>query len=178
MNIIKRLITTEESWKAIIFALGLSVIWTLAFTFVAIVTYLTPIFPYLFTYKLALPVFITALIHIIISFNNLIYTFVLNGLFGPSGILLSPFLGAPIIEELQFRGLPWLLRHHNSKYLKMGIAILTTLFFILCHAVPLGAMFSIGCVGIASCWMVHKTKKLWPSMIFHSLYNIFVTLLI
>lgn len=122
----------------------------------------------LFVYPKVLNLFI----NILIIINSSVYHLLL-----PNKYVLYSTIGAPILEELEFRSPSWFFRNHPSKYLKAGIAIFTSVVFGLCHVVPLVPTLCITLLGLVSCWMVNRTKKLWLSMALHSIYNCIVALM-
>lgn len=134
------------------------------------------LYPYLFEkfllyYPAPLIWFITKLIDL----NSFFYSF-LPYVFGWVWPLIVTCVGAPILEEIEFRGaLLWLTKIGAKRNIRIIYAILSSIIFALCHTVPLGYMVTIGAMGLLSCWLVTKTKRLWPSVALHSLYNLTVT---
>lgn len=80
------------------------------------------------------------------------------------------------MEELEFRGPIWLVKSHKSKWLKWGLAIATSLLFGLCHRRGMAPTLLICAMGFISSGLLLKTKRIWPSMCIHGLYNALVTL--
>lgn len=153
-------------------AIGFSVILLLGFSCFLLLAHTSPWSWFLFTHPLfySYPSWLQNILYIFSDINYTIYKSV--GLYGH---ILSPILGAPILEEIEFRSLILLSAKRASLKTKICLSILTSLIFAMCHGVPIGFMSVIFCMGLISCWLINSTKRLWPSMIFHSMYNTIVT---
>jgi membrane protease YdiL (CAAX protease family) len=91
------------------------------------------------------------------------------------GLFLVAAVGAPIVEELFFRGL---LLRSIQKRLGTGWAIAgSSIFFGLAHPNDLGleaqllVMAALAALGVALATLAVKTGRLGPSMIAHSVFN-------
>jgi membrane protease YdiL (CAAX protease family) len=105
----------------------------------------------------------------------------------PLSQLLAHALGAPVAEELLFRGalLPMLARHHPfwranliASVMFVGIHYPGWIMFgwSFIHIVQdtLGVMF----VGLVTGWLWQRTGALWASMAFHLSWNLSVEMLL
>ena len=86
-------------------------------------------------------------------------------------ILGAVCIGAPIFEELFFRG--FLFRAIASRFgSPVGMAM-SGLLFGLAHvgAVPLKMTVPLGVMGVALAWLFHQTASLLPGMAVHAFVN-------
>ena len=91
-------------------------------------------------------------------------------------------IAAPIVEELFFRG--YLLDKLRTKHSDIFSIIVTGLFFGLVHWSPyyyfwhdlvdFSPILFTGIGGILYAWLRIKTGSIWPSIICHSIWNLFV----
>lgn len=172
MNIsfMPRLKNLRLTLQGLTFAVGLSVMSIILSQLFYIFTYGTTLHTILYTKEIvSYPWLLEVFVNQLVSLNSYIYV-----LLGISWRFFAPIVGAPILEELEFRGGIYLIRNKKSKVLKVFLSVLTTLLFVLCHSVPVGYWFTIGSIGLISCWLVFRTKKLWPSMALHAIYNTLV----
>lgn len=99
-----------------------------------------------------------------------------SGFWGPFLLIALASVGAPIIEELLFRGV-----FYNSAKLLVGVwpaIVLTGLVFGFVHPVGIAEMFAIATLGGVFAWMAETRKSLAPSMLGHFLLNSTSTLLL
>lgn len=99
-----------------------------------------------------------------------------SGFWGPFLLIALASFGAPIVEELLFRGV-----FYNSVKLLFGVwpgIILTGLIFGFVHPVGIAEMLAIGTLGGVFAWMAETRKSLAPSMFAHFLQNFTTTLLL
>jgi len=81
---------------------------------------------------------------------------------------------APWVEELLFRGLlfRWLLGYRSV----LASAILSGVFFGVIHD-ALTSIVPIACLGVALAWLYHRTGSLLTSIVFHTVFNAIMTIL-
>lgn len=102
-----------------------------------------------------------------------ITTEISTGAVGPFGIavlLFAASVGAPIIEEIMFRGtlLPALARVWRAPVL----AILAQgLIFAAIHPTGVAAWFALGTIGAMSGFLSRETGSLVPSIVMHAVHN-------
>lgn len=99
-----------------------------------------------------------------------------SGFWGPFLLIALASIGAPIIEELLFRGV-----FYNSAKMLIGVwpaIVLTGLVFGFIHPVGIAEMFAIATLGGVFAWMAETRKSLAPSMLGHFLLNSTSTLLL
>lgn len=98
--------------------------------------------------------------------------------FGISGyernLLFSSLIMAPLIEESMYRGPLFLLRKHLSLLVWWLLAISLSLLFALSHGVSGLALLPLVVLGLTSSWLIIKTKRFWPSLALHFLFNFYV----
>lgn len=78
---------------------------------------------------------------------------------------------APVLEEIRWGGLFYVTRSHSDKKWWNIAFIVSATLFALCHPVGIGRAIGPFSVGIASWLIIKKTKRLWPAMVCHALYN-------
>ena len=99
-----------------------------------------------------------------------------SGVWGPLLLVLLASFGAPIVEELLFRGV-----FYQAAKLRLGVwpaIVLTGLVFGFVHPVGIAEMLAIGTLGGVFAWMAETRKSLVPSMFAHFLQNFTTTLLL
>ena len=86
-------------------------------------------------------------------------------------ILIVTCLGAPIFEELFFRG--FLFRTIASRFGWVAGALASGAVFGLAHvrAVPLRATVPLAVMGVALAWLLHATGSAVPGMLVHGFVN-------
>jgi membrane protease YdiL (CAAX protease family) len=114
-------------------------------------------------------------VQVLIDANSYIYGLFLP-VFGKYLTVTKLVILGPILEEIQFRLLPCIITKYNKK-LAICIGLFTNVLFTACHVVPIGFLINIFLVGLISTWLVIKTKKIYPSMLLHGLYNLMVLLI-
>lgn len=115
------------------------------------------------------PLWLLALIQCIVDINMWVYEWFIP-FFGTKTPLLIGIFLAPILEELEFRGIIYKYQNAN-KYIKYGLVFLSTLLFGLAHHVPIAFTITIMTMALLSCHLIFKTKKLYFSIFLHALYN-------
>ena len=112
-------------------------------------------------------------------------------------VVIWVLIATPLIEEFLFRYLlfrlpsrlvskeepPQFFILHSSFF----IAVLSSALFSFCHYIDFGMLFAgrgfallpisnvflaLFFVGLAWCWLYHRTKSIWCSMLSHSLFNL------
>lgn len=157
------------------FCLGLVISTLIAFNFLFVFIEDTRFFHPIFIFNNFYPIWFLHFVNYIVTFNSFFYAF----LPFPAKYLglATPIIGAPIMEELEFRGPIWLVRHSKNKWFKYGLVIITSLLFGLCHRRGIAPTLLICTMGFISSGLVLKTKRIWPSQILHGLYNALVSLI-
>jgi len=89
-------------------------------------------------------------------------------------IMVNVVVMAPWVEELLFRGLlfRWLLGYRSV----LASAILSGVFFGVIHD-ALTSIVPIACLGVALAWLYHRTGSLLTSIVFHTVFNAIMTIL-
>ena len=89
-------------------------------------------------------------------------------------IMVNVVVMAPWVEELLFRGLlfRWLLGYRSV----LASAILSGVFFGVIHD-ALTSIVPIACLGVALAWLYHRTGSLLTSVVFHTVFNAIMTIL-
>lgn len=136
--------------------------------------YYTPFFNSLYIERyLDVPAFFTIIPIFLTQVNSSIYNFLFS--FSPEYYkFLVLLIGAPILEEFEFRYLVYRASKTNSKTYKILISLISTIIFMACHPVPVGFMLCIGSLALISCHLICKTQRLWPSIVLHMTYNLIV----
>lgn len=83
---------------------------------------------------------------------------------------LAVIVGAPLAEELLFRGflLPALTKTRRGFW---GAAVGTTLGWTALHFYSLAGLIEVFMIGIYFAWLVRRHETLWLPMALHALYN-------
>jgi membrane protease YdiL (CAAX protease family) len=95
---------------------------------------------------------------------------------------INVVIAAPIVEELFFRG--YLLDKMRVQHSDIFAIMITGLFFGLIHWSPywdfwhLSPILFTGIGGVLYAWLRIKTGSIWPSIICHSIWNLFVGVII
>ncbi|MFD2207349.1 CPBP family intramembrane glutamic endopeptidase [Kiloniella antarctica] len=87
-------------------------------------------------------------------------------------IMIATGIIAPIAEELTFRGvlLGWL----DQRYGKVIAIVISSIFFGSVHGVPM-LIPALSVAGIAFALLTYRSKSLWPPIILHATFNMFMT---
>lgn len=101
--------------------------------------------------------------------------------------VVQVLLVMPPIEEFLFRYLLFRLPSRLSLHLSLFFAVLSSALFSFCHYIDFQSVFAgrgfallpisnaflaLFFVGLAWCWLYHRTKAIWCSMLSHSLFNL------
>ena len=101
-----------------------------------------------------------------------------QSIFGISGyernLLFSSLIMAPLIEESMYRGPLFLLRKHLSVFVWWLLAIFLSVLFALSHGTYGLSLLPVVVLGITSSWLIMRTKRFWPCLTLHFLYNFYV----
>lgn len=97
-------------------------------------------------------------------------------LFELMGVVMA-CLGAPLLEELQFRGpILWAIKKKVAPRVLWSMIVVLGFLFTIGHAIPLYGYINIaGCV-VVSTWLLFRFRSLWPCIAFHAAHNIICTL--
>lgn len=91
--------------------------------------------------------------------------------------LFSAFFRAPIVEEIEFRGFLFVFSSKLSDRNYYFLAIFSSILFVIVHPTNILNMFDIFTFGMLSSWLIRETRQIWPSMLMHSTYNMFMCFL-
>ena len=84
--------------------------------------------------------------------------------------ILLAVVGAPISEELLFRGFLY-PAFARSRIGSIGAALVTTALWTGLHAYSIAGSIEIALFGLGLCWVLTKTKSLWPCIALHAALN-------
>ena len=85
----------------------------------------------------------------------------------------SGVIAVPLIEESIYRGPLYLSRNHSDSPLWWLAAVALVTVFVLSHNRSGLALLPVIALGFCSCWLIMVTKKFWPSLTLHFLYNFY-----
>ena len=85
----------------------------------------------------------------------------------------SGIVAIPLIEEVIYRGPLYLTRKYSTSPLWWIASILLVILFTLSHGRSGLALVPIFVLGLSSCWLIMITRKFWPSLSLHFLYNFY-----
>ncbi|SHJ26972.1 CAAX protease self-immunity [Malonomonas rubra DSM 5091] len=98
-----------------------------------------------------------------------------QNLFGIDGtyknLIFSNLIMAPVVDELIYRGPLFLLKNRIGLYLWWFLAVCLCVFFAIGHKCAGLSLFPLIIFGLTSSWLVMKTKRFWPCIALHFLYN-------
>ncbi len=86
---------------------------------------------------------------------------------------LSGVIAIPLIEEVIYRGPLYLSRNYSGSLLWWLGGIALVILFTLSHDKNGLALLPVFILGLSSCWLIMTTKKFWPSLTLHFLYNLY-----
>jgi membrane protease YdiL (CAAX protease family) len=89
--------------------------------------------------------------------------------------LVTRLISAPVVEELIYRGPPYLLRRYSRHPAWWVGASLLAVLFALAHGRGGVALLPLLVLGMANVWLVASTGRFWPALGLHVLYNFFFT---
>ena len=89
-------------------------------------------------------------------------------------LLFSSLILAPLIEELMYRGPLFLLRKHLGVFVWWLLAFFLSVLFALSHGIYGVSLLPLVVLGLASSWLIMRTKSFWPCLTLHFLYNFHV----
>jgi membrane protease YdiL (CAAX protease family) len=98
--------------------------------------------------------------------------------FGPLSIALLDTLdavvGAPIVEEIIFRGLLFGALVRSMGF--VAAAIVSSLVFAAVHGYGLEGTLAVTLTGSLLCWIYWRTGRLWTAILAHGVHNAIVVL--
>ena len=86
-------------------------------------------------------------------------------------LIFSNLIMAPLIEESMYRGPLFLMENRIGRYLWWLLAIFLCVIFALSHRNSGLFLLPLIVLGLTSSWLIIKTKRFWPSVVLHFLYN-------
>ena len=89
--------------------------------------------------------------------------------------MTTRLIAAPVIEELLYRGPPYLLRSHSRGIPWWAGGLLLALLFALAHGRGGVALLPPFGLGAGSLWLIARTGRFWPAVMVHFLYNFYFT---
>ena len=97
-----------------------------------------------------------------------------NSLLNDRFLLLTGLLVAPILEEGIYRGPLYIFRQWSDHGHWWTAALVLTILFALSHSVAALSLLPLITLGILSVWLIARTRRFWPSVVLHFLYNFFM----
>lgn len=89
-------------------------------------------------------------------------------------LVFSSLVVAPLIEESMYRGPLFLLREHLSVFVWWFFAVFLSALFALSHGFSGLSLLPMFLLGAGSSWLLMTTRKFWPCLVLHFLYNLHV----
>jgi membrane protease YdiL (CAAX protease family) len=90
---------------------------------------------------------------------------------GYKNLVFSSLVLAPLAEEVMYRGPLYLLKNRIGLHIWWFLALFMTILFVVSHRILGLPLFPIFILGIASSWLIMETKRFWPCIALHFLYN-------
>jgi|GEM_PF-4673825 len=87
--------------------------------------------------------------------------------------LFSGVVAIPLIEEVIYRGPLYLSRNYSDSPLWWLGGVALVILFTLSHDRNGLALLPVFILGLSSCWLILTTRKFWPSLTLHFLYNFY-----
>ena len=81
-------------------------------------------------------------------------------------------IGAPVLEEMLFRGV--ILRGFLRRYTRNFAIVWSAALFALAH-LNLYQVCTALALGVVAAWLYERCRSLWPCILLHAAYNMFVT---
>jgi uncharacterized protein len=91
--------------------------------------------------------------------------------------LLAIAVGAPVSEELLFRGFLF-SGLAKSRLGVLGASLITTALWTLVHGYSLFGLIEVMAIGLYFCWLLVRTGSLWVTLFCHAVYNAVVGLVL
>lgn len=88
-----------------------------------------------------------------------------------TNLIFSTLIMAPLVEESIYRGPLFLMNHKIGRYIWWFLAVFLCVIFALSHRNSGLSLLPLIVLGLASSWLIIKTKRFWPSVALHFLYN-------
>ena len=88
-----------------------------------------------------------------------------------TNFIFSSLIMAPLVEESMYRGPLFLMKNKIGRYIWWFLAIFLCVIFALSHRSSGLSLLPLIVLGLTSSWLIMKTKRFWPSVALHFLYN-------
>lgn len=89
--------------------------------------------------------------------------------------LASGLIAAPVVEELIYRGPLYLTRRYARHPAWWLVGLVLIALFVLSHGRNGIALMPLLALGGYNLWLVASTRRLWPAISLHFLYNFIIT---
>jgi len=89
-------------------------------------------------------------------------------------LLVTGLIVAPVLEEGLYRGPLYVFRRWSEQPLWWAAGIFLALLFALSHSRAGLSLLPLVTLGLASAWLIARTRKFWPSIALHFFYNFFL----
>jgi len=99
---------------------------------------------------------------------------VFDRLWNDNFLLLTGLVVAPVLEEVIYRGPLYIFRKSSDQKLWWAAALVLALLFALSHTRAGLSLLPLITLGVASGWLIARTKRFWPSIALHFMYNFFL----
>ena len=86
---------------------------------------------------------------------------------------LSGVIAIPLIEEVIYRGPLYMTRKHSTSAMWWFASIILVFLFTFSHDRNGLALIPLFALGLSSCWLIMVSRKFWPSLSLHVLYNFY-----
>ena len=88
--------------------------------------------------------------------------------------LATSLVAAPLMEEVIYRGPLFLVRNRLKAPYWWLAGIVLAVVFAASHGRSGVSMLPLFVLGIGSLWLITATRRFWPSLLLHFLYNFFM----
>lgn len=87
--------------------------------------------------------------------------------------LVTYLITAPVVEETIYRGPMYLARSRSGRLIWWLTGLILACVFALSHGRSGIALLPMIALGVYNLWLVARTKRFWPAIYLHFLYNFF-----